>query len=176
MNQLHKVGLDLLGSLDHTKESSSSGSPSLASIHQPGETSTSCMMVQRYPSLSKESPGAGLRAHTDVGSLTILFCGERGLQAFHPGTSEWRYVEPKKGCAVVNVGDSLRFLSNKEFQSVTHRVVPYPGTTIQNRFSCAYFLRPKLDAEFLDEEGKRWKSIDWHMRKYKSYRETGKKI
>lgn len=168
MNQLHDIGLGLLNALDQITGNS------LASKHQPSQVSTTCLTVQRYPSLTAESPYTGLSAHTDVGSLTILFCEERGLQVHNSGTKEWRYVEPKEGCAVVNVGDSLRFLSHKKFRSVLHRVVPYPGTTIQNRFSCAYFIRPRLDTELLDEEGKRWKSIDWHMRKYKSYREMDK--
>ncbi|KAG9241025.1 putative gibberellin 2-beta-dioxygenase 7 [Calycina marina] len=142
----------------------------LALKHRPSLASTTCLTIQRYPLLSEKSANAGLASHTDVGSLTILFCGERGLQALSPDTKEWQYVEPKKGCAVINVGDSLRFLSNKTFRSALHRVVPYPGMTIKNRFSCAYFIRPNLDTELLDEDWNRWKSIDWHVRKYKSYR------
>ncbi|EHK98678.1 putative Gibberellin 2-beta-dioxygenase 7 [Glarea lozoyensis 74030] len=118
---------------------------------------------------------SGLAPHTDVGSLTVLFADKRGLQARHPDTGEWQYLEPREGCAVINIGDSLRFMSQKNFQSALHRVIPTPGTTIHDRFSCAYFLRPELDAEF-DAEGQHWKSIDWHLRKYKSYRsgQTGK--
>ncbi|KAF4343716.1 Clavaminate synthase [Fusarium beomiforme] len=35
------------------------------------------------PSLSTESSNAGLNAHTDVGSLVILFCDARGMQTFN---------------------------------------------------------------------------------------------
>ncbi|KAM0559770.1 hypothetical protein ACHAPJ_004294 [Fusarium lateritium] len=175
MDQLHEIGLGLLGALDQIRHDAGlDNSGLLAPKHRLADPSTSCMTVQRYPSLSTEGSNAGLSAHTDVGSLTILFCDARGLQTFSPDTQEWRSVEPRDGCAVLNVGDSLRFLSGREFRSVVHRVAPYPGTTIENRFSCAYFLRPRLDVEFEDEKGERWKSIDWHMRKYKSYREAGK--
>ncbi|KAF5637297.1 Clavaminate synthase [Fusarium tjaetaba] len=163
MDKLHEIGLGLLDALDQI--SHEAGTP-LAPKHLPTDPSTSCMTVQRYPSLSIEGPNAGLSAHTDVGSLTILFCGDRGLQTFNQDTQEWHSVEPRDGCAVVNVGDSLRFLSGRKFRSVVHRVAPYPGETIENRFSCAYFMRPRMDVEFEDEKGERWKSIDWHMRNY----------
>ncbi|KAF5982430.1 Clavaminate synthase [Fusarium coicis] len=171
MDKLHEIGIGLLDALDQISHEESTP---LAPKHLPKESSTSCMTVQQYPSLSIEGPNAGLSAHTDVGSLTILFCGDRGLQTFNQDTQEWRSVEPRDGCAVVNVGDSLRFLSGRKFRSVVHRVAPYPGETIENRFSCAYFMRPRMDVEFEDEKSERWKSIDWHMRKYKSYREAGK--
>ncbi|KAF5538577.1 Clavaminate synthase [Fusarium napiforme] len=171
MDKLHEIGVGLLDALDQISHDASTP---LAPRHIPTDPSTSCMTVQRYPSLSTEGPNAGLSAHTDVGSLTILFCGDRGLQTFNQDMQEWHSVEPRDGCAVVNVGDSLRFLSGRKFRSVVHRVAPYPGETIENRFSCAYFMRPRMDVEFEDEKGERWKSIDWHMRKYKSYREAGK--
>jgi isopenicillin N synthase-like dioxygenase len=175
MDQLHEIGLGLLGALDQISHNTGlDSSASLAPKHRLADPSTSCMTVQRYPSLSTEGSNAGLSAHTDVGSLTLLFCDARGLQTFNQDTQEWRSVEPRHGCAVVNVGDSLRFLSGRRFRSVVHRVAPYPGETIENRFSCAYFVRPRMDVEFEDEKGDRWKSIDWHMRKYKSYREAGK--
>ncbi|KAH9904938.1 putative 2OG-Fe(II) oxygenase family oxidoreductase [Xylariomycetidae sp. FL2044] len=177
MNEFHTIGLHILRALDATASSSNgdgAAGASLASAHTASKPSTTCMMLQRYPTLSTESNRAGLAAHTDVGSLTILFCGDRGLQALDPATDTWHWLEPKPGCAVVNVGDSLRFLSRKRFRSALHRVVPYPGEVIPNRFSCAYFLRPELDAQFEDEEGNSWKSVDWHMRKYKGYRQMGK--
>ncbi|KLP21074.1 naringenin,2-oxoglutarate 3-dioxygenase [Fusarium fujikuroi] len=174
MDKLHEIGLGLLDALDQISHDARRNTSSpLAPKHLPTDPSTSCMTVQRYPSLSTDGPNAGLSAHTDVGSLTILFCGDRGLQTFNQDTHEWRSVEPRDGCAVVNVGDSLRFLSGRKFRSVVHRVAPYPGETIENRFSCAYFMRPRMDVEFEDEKGGRWKSIAWHMRKYKSYREVG---
>ncbi|KAF4502785.1 Clavaminate synthase [Fusarium agapanthi] len=159
MDKLHEIGTGLLDALDQiSHDAGLNTSIPLAPKHLPTDPSTSCMTVQRYLSLSTEGPNAGLSAHTDVGSLTILFCGDRGLQTFNQDTQEWRSVEPRDGCAVVNVGDSLRFLSGRKFRSAVHRVAPYPGETIENRFSCAYFMRPRMDVEFEDE-----KAIDGHF-------------
>ncbi|KAK4235857.1 Clavaminate synthase [Achaetomium macrosporum] len=164
LDQLHSIGLVLLKALDNTG--------SLTSRHRPDKTSTSCLGVLRYPSLSARTMHTGQGAHTDVGSLTILFCRERGLQVLDPRTEQWRYVEPRAGCAVINVGDSLRFLSGGALRSSLHRVVPYPGVDIQDRASCAYFMRPELDSEFVDDSGRRWASLHWHMRKYRVYRSS----
>ncbi|KAI0391238.1 putative 2OG-Fe(II) oxygenase family oxidoreductase [Xylariaceae sp. FL0594] len=184
MEELHGISLDILHGLDLSRSPSpSSNSTSttesnfFTSRHRPTEPSTTCLLLIRYATLDTAISGSGLAPHTDVGSITLLFASEKGLQARHPLTHEWRFLEPREGCAVVNVGDSLRFLSGKEYQSSLHRVIPptSDGSRVENRFSCAYFLRPELDAEFT-AEGKRWKSLDWHMRKYKSYRsgQTGK--
>ena len=165
MDDLHSIGLTILDGL-------STEVGNISNSHHTSKASTSCITLQRYPELSAKAFNAGLAAHTDVGSLTILFCADRGLQVLSPHTNEWLNVHPKPGCAVINVGDSLRFISQKRFRSALHRVVPYKDERIINRSSCAYFLRPELDAEFEDEENKRWTSLDWHTRKYKSYREV----
>lgn len=57
--------------------------------------------------------GASIGAHTDFGSLSILFNrGIGGLQVLPPGTTEWQFIKPLDGHAVCNVGDTLcKFLS-----------------------------------------------------------------
>ncbi|KAF5633611.1 Clavaminate synthase [Fusarium sp. NRRL 52700] len=146
MDKLHEIGSGLLEALDQiSHDAGLNTSTPLAPKHLPTDPSTSCMTVQRYPSLSTEGPDAFLSAHTDIGSLITLFCGDRGLQAFNQDTQEWKFVEPHNGCAVVNVDDSLRFLPGRKFRSVVHRAAPYPGETIENRFSCAHFMRPRMD-------------------------------
>lgn len=55
----------------------------------------------------------------------------------HPPTNG-KDVVSKSECAIVNVRDTLRFLSNERFRSVMHRVSP-PGN--EDRYSTAYFLR-----------------------------------
>jgi hypothetical protein len=179
LDQLHNIGLVLLKSLDSitahmqaARDGCTSPKPTLTSQHRPDRASTSCLGVLRYPSLSSHTMNTGHGAHTDVGSVTILFCRERGLQVLDSGTEQWRFVEPRNGCAVVNVGDSLHFLTGGALRSSLHRVVPYPGLDIRDRASCAYFMRPELDAEFVDDGGRRWASLDWHMRKYRVYRSS----
>lgn len=146
----------------------------LEKFHRLDKTSTGAVGMLRYPQLSPQSPSLGHSAHTDVGSLTILFCDQPGLQIFEPGTDEWKFVQPRVDQAIVNVGDSLRFLTNRQARSCLHRVVPGPGATVMDRYSIAYFMRPEVDAVFKDENDEVWTSVEWHMKKYKAFRaDTG---
>lgn len=59
---------------------------------------------------------ATLGAHTDFGSVTVLFNRLGGLQVLLPseeegGEEEWAYVKPLKGHCVVNLGDAMVKLS-----------------------------------------------------------------
>jgi hypothetical protein len=82
------------------------------------------------------------------------------------------FVETRPRHAIVNVGDSLRYLSKGAYRSSLHRVVPYKDAKMADRYSCAYFMRPELDAMFEDDEGHSWSSIAWHDRKYSAFRAT----
>lgn len=83
-----------------------------------------------------------LGAHTDFGSLTLLFGRVGGLQVLVPegmrgegegeengrGEGErWVYVRPLEGHAIVNVGDALSFFTGGLLRSCVHRVVAAPG-------------------------------------------------
>ena len=110
-------------------------------------------------------------AHTDVGSLTLLFSHQSGLQVLRPGTDQWVDIRPVPGYAIVNIGDSLRHMSGRVFKSCLHRVVPTcPDIGGNERLSVIYFLRPKMDAKFRDETGREWRSVDWHIRKFDAFR------
>ena len=87
-----------------------------------------------------------------------------------PSTGRWRFVEPKVGHAIVNVGDSLRFLSGKVLCSSLHRVVPHPDSERETRFSIAYFMRPEFNAQINDDEGTHWTGLGWHTRKFTVFR------
>lgn len=39
-----------------------------------------------------------------------------------------------------------------------------------DRYSVIYFMRPAKEAEFTDGSGRVWKSVDWHVRKFDSFR------
>ncbi|KAL0931404.1 uncharacterized protein CTRU02_214139 [Colletotrichum truncatum] len=79
---------------------------------------------------------------------------------------EWQYVEPRPGCAVVNVADVLRFLTRDRLKSAVHRVLPLPDV---DRYSVTYFLRPSDDVEFIDGEGRLTNVMDWYDRKNNMY-------
>ena len=105
----------------------------------------------RYPKGQKQECGHNM--HTDAGTITLLLTQQWGLQVLDPQTREWQYVEPKPGFAIVNVGDSLRFLSGKHLCSAVHRVLLQEDTVSEDRFSICYFLRPNDDALFPDQDG-----------------------
>jgi isopenicillin N synthase-like dioxygenase len=138
--------------------------------HRYGKPSTSALGLLKYPANAVSTGDQlGQIAHTDVGSITVLFAQLGGLQVLDSQGS-WKFVQPKAGHAVVNIGDSLRFLTGKMLRSSLHRVVPHPDVSDRPRYSIAYFLRPEYDAQFDDEEGTRWTGLGWHMRKFIVFR------
>ncbi|KUI53077.1 hypothetical protein VP1G_00311 [Cytospora mali] len=89
------------------------------------------------------------RAHTDFGSLTLLWSQNvAGLQIKTTSDGEWKYVPPVDGGIVCNVGDTLDFWSASYLKSTTHRVVrPPPDQLGGNRLGLFYFVRPGNDVD-----------------------------
>ncbi|KIV77956.1 hypothetical protein PV11_09729 [Exophiala sideris] len=83
------------------------------------------------------------RAHTDFGSLTLLWSQNiAGLQ-IKTQTGEWKYVPPVDEGIICNVGDTLDFWSAGYLKSTTHRVVrPPEDQTHVDRLGLFYFVRP----------------------------------
>ncbi|KAK2865223.1 hypothetical protein FQN49_003786 [Arthroderma sp. PD_2] len=149
----------------------------LKDCHRRDKPSAANMAMLKYLPWSSNDEKIGNMAHTDMGTLTVVFTQSEGLQALLPGSSgadEWSYIPPRPGHAIVNVGDSLRFLSKGALTSSLHRVVPPPPphSPGQDKFSCIYFLRPELDAKFTDHAGKEISSVEWHNQKYALFREA----
>jgi 2OG-Fe(II) oxygenase superfamily len=107
--------------------------------HRGNEASQSIMMYFRYAKQSKEKDSSvGHNMHTDLGTLTLLYCEQWGLQVYNQTSNTWAHVLPKPGLYVVNVGDALRFISGNQLLSALHRVVPVPGHETEYRYSTAY--------------------------------------
>lgn len=140
--------------------------------HKANHSSTSTACLQYYP--FKDLPpntSVGHFTHTDTGSITVLFNSDWGLQVFSPACDTWEYVAPRPDCAIVNVGDALKFISGFRLKSSLHRVVPWNGTwTKSPRYAIIFFLRPNDDTEFVDSEGVRWTAAAWLRRKFQNYR------
>lgn len=85
-------------------------------------------------------------AHTDYGSITILFQHiVSGLQVHRNGS--WIDVAPRKGCVVINIGDALEFWSGGLFK-VGHgwskrrlNIANFPISPLSIELSCP---APKL--------------------------------
>lgn len=140
--------------------------------HQQQSESTSTAVLQCYPLTGLPSDtSVGHFTHTDAGSVSVLFSSHWGLQVFSEERNEFEYVPPRSNCAIVNIGDSLKFLSNFKLKSSLHRVVPCREHWISSpRYSCIFFLRPALDAQFVDVDGTSWTAGEWLNRKFSNYR------
>jgi isopenicillin N synthase-like dioxygenase len=106
----------------------------------------SALRLAHYPGLAAhQQPARGLRAgaHTDYGTLTVLWTdGVPGLQVEAAG-GEWIDVEPIDGGLIVNVGDLMERWTNDRWRSTMHRVVPAGR---DQRLSIPFFHNANWDA------------------------------
>lgn len=107
-----------------------------------------------------------------MGSLTLLFAEQPGLQVLSPRTGEWEYVGIRPGHAIINVADTLRFVSRRRFRSAMHRVLPPGGTMARDRYSTAYFLRAGDGVVFEGLNGEKVTTEQWFLSKYASFNKT----
>lgn len=133
--------------------------------------------------------------HTDLGSLTFVFSTMPGLQVLPPGVgqkpgsyeeSDWRYVAPRPGHAIVNIGDCATMMTNGLLKSALHRVGPVAGRAMPERYSLAYLMRPEdqtllrpLKSPLIPRRGSTAKADDetvtsgaWIRRKFGALRGT----
>ncbi|KAI1335854.1 Clavaminate synthase-like protein [Xylariaceae sp. FL0016] len=167
--QCHYVTRTLLDRLSNAM--GLKGEQSLNRFHRSDCPSKSALAFLHYIPTDPTGENAGHNMHTDYGTLTLVFAPQRGLQALvprTPGKTElaWQHVEPRPGCAIVNVADALRFLTHDRLRSAVHQVHPLPG---QDRYSVTYFLRPSDDTEIVDGEGQHINVMDWYQKKNNMY-------
>jgi isopenicillin N synthase-like dioxygenase len=82
--------------------------------------------------------GAG--AHTDYGSITLLFQDEVGGLEVQGLDGQWRSAPRVPGCTLINTGDLMERWTNGRFRSTPHRVLPVSGA--RDRYSMALFVDP----------------------------------
>lgn len=109
------------------------------------------LVVNHYPAQTTPPAKGQIRrgAHTDYGSLTILYQDETpgGLQVQLPD-GVWADVPHIPGSFVVNVGDLMAAWTNDRWVSTMHRVVnPAPEHQLRSRMSVAFFHQPDYDAQ-----------------------------
>lgn len=85
--------------------------------------------------------GAG--AHTDYGSITLLFQDDVGGLELCDAAGQWRSAPPIPGAAVINTGDLMERWTNGRFVSTVHRVRPVAGS--RDRYSIAMFVDPDTE-------------------------------
>ena len=167
IGKAHLVTMTILASLSNALEVTDR----FEQHHRDGEDSNTTLVLLRYPK-DVSSDCIGHNQHTDIGSLTLLFSKQWGLQLMSPESGEWDWVAPRDGHAIINVGDSLRFLSGKRLASCMHRVIPTMDCPTEHRYSIAYFLRPENHVEYKDPEGKAISAKEWHDNKYRTFADS----
>lgn len=150
------------------------GSERFEYYHRDDMPSLSTLGMMKYPKHEDIlSNGVGHHHHTDLGTLTFLLSEQWGLQIIDPDKKGegWAFVEPRVNHAVVNVGDTLRFMSGNKLASVVHRVKPVREKQHEDRYSIAYFLRMEDGANINYTDGTRtWSAKEWHDHKFDSFR------
>jgi isopenicillin N synthase-like dioxygenase len=107
------------------------------------------MVAYHYPPIAAPPLPGQLRggAHTDFGSLTLVYGhpSARGLQVWN-GT-EWEDVPVAPDTFVVNLGDLMAQWTNDQWVSTLHRVTnPPDGEWDRSRYSLVFFHQPNYDA------------------------------
>lgn len=112
-----------------------------------------------YPSIKtnllKQEGTARAGAHSDYGTLTLLFQDQvGGLEVQNPHTGNYQPATPIPGTIVINAGDLLARWSNDLLRSTLHRVVAPPVQKVSEtegmtpaRQSIAFFCNPNGRAE-----------------------------
>lgn len=126
-------------------------------------------MLKYLPSSELGKSRAGHMAHTDVGSLTLLFTTAPGIEVFHYEDNMWVPVSPEPWKIIVNIVDTLFFMTGMRLKSSLHRVTPNQDS-VSHRLSLAFFFRSELTARFQDDHEKVWTGEEWHRTKYKIFR------
>ncbi|KAL3419545.1 2og-fe oxygenase family protein [Phlyctema vagabunda] len=167
IGSLHETALVILSSL--YKSLAMEDILPFEDCHRQNRSSATGLGLLRYLPLDCNEERVGHIAHTDAGSLSMVFSHVAGLQVLMPDDT-WEFAIPRPGHTIVNVGDTLTFLSKGKLRSSLHRVVPHPDAVTRTKYTVVYLLRPELTTKFRDSEGKEWTAIGWHNRKFNLFR------
>ncbi|KAA0694125.1 isopenicillin N synthase family oxygenase [Halopseudomonas laoshanensis] len=85
-------------------------------------------------------------AHTDYGSITLLFQDDAGGLEVCTRQGEWVQATPIPGTVVINTGDLMHRWTNHVFCSTPHRVNVPKAAMHRHRYSIAFFCHPNKNA------------------------------
>ncbi|TDZ13860.1 2-oxoglutarate-dependent dioxygenase gloE [Colletotrichum orbiculare MAFF 240422] len=168
MSSFRDISLVLLAEI--SKALGLQGGLALQSYHRKHAVCPTALGLLKYTLAEIEPDKVGQIAHSDAGSLSIVFTEVAGLQVLKPNEETWYYIAPKPGHAVVNIGDALRFISGGVLESSLHRIIPHKDELGRHKYSIVYLLRPEMEAEFTDAEGVIWKGLEWTNKKHAVFR------
>ncbi|ORY17796.1 hypothetical protein BCR34DRAFT_474362 [Clohesyomyces aquaticus] len=146
---------------------------------KPSKTSFEVLRYSKQQNLNlnptDQPVDGGHRQHTDIGTITLILCSQWGLQAFSPvcptstSPQSWQFVAPLPSHAIINIGDTLRYLSSHKLNSPIHRVVPTEELQDEDKFTSVYFLRASDDTVVRGVGGEEVRAEEWFGRKYRAY-------
>ncbi len=108
------------------------------------------LRLLRYPPLGAQPKPGQIRAgaHSDYGTLTLLFQDNVGGLEVLSAQGEWVAAPAIPGAVLINTGDLTQRWSNDVFRSTKHRVALPEGDEVKDdRYSIAFFCQPDADAE-----------------------------
>lgn len=96
-----------------------------------------------YPPTGYNPSGQRSAPHEDINLITLLpAASAKGLQILD-NNGDWISAPTDPNLIIVNVGDMLQELSNKQFKSTTHRVINTKEGEYNSRYSLPFFFHPK---------------------------------
>ena len=110
-------------------------------FHREDEPSDTALNLIYSPAKPKRADAPDT-THTDTGTLTSLFCDDWGIMIEDPETKSWAFAEPRPGCALVNIADSLQRLSGDRLRSCRH-CHTQPADGFRKRYFVVAYLRPE---------------------------------
>ncbi|WAL59314.1 isopenicillin N synthase family dioxygenase [Thermocoleostomius sinensis] len=110
------------------------------------------LRLLHYPPLAAVPKPGQIRAgaHSDYGSLTLLFQDDVGGLEVQTASGDWVPAPAIPGAILVNTGDLMQRWSNDVFCSTKHRVaLPQGEAARRDRYSIAFFCQPDAEAEIV---------------------------
>ncbi|MEM9007605.1 MAG: 2-oxoglutarate and iron-dependent oxygenase domain-containing protein [Cyanobacteria bacterium P01_F01_bin.86] len=108
------------------------------------------LRLLHYPPLTTVPKSGQIRtgAHSDYGTLTLLFQDHVGGLEVLQANDQWIAAPSIPGAILVNTGDLTARWSNDVFRSTQQRVgLPQGENAKRDRYSIAFFCQPDADAE-----------------------------
>jgi isopenicillin N synthase-like dioxygenase len=110
------------------------------------------LRLLHYPPLANPPKPGQIRAgaHSDYGTLTLLFQDDVGGLEVQTATGEWISAPSIPDAILINTGDLTQRWSNDVFCSTKHRVaLPQGEKAGCDRYSIAFFCQPDAEAEIV---------------------------
>ena len=110
------------------------------------------LRLLHYPPMKMVPKPGQIRAgaHSDYGTLTLLFQDDVGGLEVQLGNGEWFSAPSIPEAILINTGDLTQRWSNDVFLSTKHRVgLPQLEKAERDRYSIAFFCQPDADTDIV---------------------------